>query len=313
MAHIRIFTQSGLGLAAALAFGWIGAADALDLSLPHGAQEQASTSEPQARYALPTGVFADGVVPSRIVEGTVTRSVWQIPQNAATTAQIFASLLDQLATQGYEPVVKCVDIDCGGFDFRFGIEVAEAPTMFVDLSDYQFASLTLDAQTAATLLVSTPGTTAYIQLIQIAPPGEIVQTVQQPLPQGTVPGGGAIGEVLAANGASVLADLEFATGASELTDASFASLSALADWLTNTPTARVILVGHTDAEGALEGNIALSKRRAAAVVSRLVDRYGINPAQLSAEGVGFLAPHATNATPEGRTINRRVEVVLVSQ
>ena len=73
-----------------------------------------------------------------------------------------------------------------------------------------------------------------------------------------------------------------------------------------------MLVGHTDAVGALEGNIRLSKKRAEAVMRRLIDGYGVDPVQLSAEGIGYLSPRASNATEEGRRLNRRVEVVLLS-
>ena len=49
-----------------------------------------------------------------------------------------------------------------------------------------------------------------------------------------------------------------------------------------------------------------------AVVTRLVERHGVDSAQVSYDGVGYLAPRATNLTPEGRTKNRRVEVILTS-
>ena len=44
----------------------------------------------------------------------------------------------------------------------------------------------------------------------------------------------------------------------------------------------------------------------------LVDRYGVDPAQVAADGVGFLSPIASNQTEEGREANRRVEVVLTT-
>ena len=72
-----------------------------------------------------------------------------------------------------------------------------------------------------------------------------------------------------------------------------------------------MLVGHTDAEGSLEANRALSERRALAVVERLVASHGIAPERLRAEGVGYLVPRAPNTTEEGRARNRRVEVVKV--
>jgi outer membrane protein OmpA-like peptidoglycan-associated protein len=53
----------------------------------------------------------------------------------------------------------------------------------------------------------------------------------------------------------------------------------------------------------------LSKQRADAVVAVLVNDYGIDQNRLFAAGAGFLAPVASNATDEGRALNRRVELV----
>jgi len=92
----------------------------------------------------------------------------------------------------------------------------------------------------------------------------------------------------------------------------FTSLTELADYLKANPEKRVALVGHTDAEGSLAGNISLSKRRAASVMDRLINDLGVNPGQLEAEGIGYLAPIASNQTDDGRTRNRRVEAILVS-
>jgi OOP family OmpA-OmpF porin len=61
----------------------------------------------------------------------------------------------------------------------------------------------------------------------------------------------------------------------------------------------------------LEGNVALSRKRAQAAKAWLLAR-GIPDAQVEADGVGYLAPIASNLTEEGRTKNRRVEVILTS-
>jgi len=69
------------------------------------------------------------------------------------------------------------------------------------------------------------------------------------------------------------------------------------------------VVGHTDNIGDIDYNLRLSKARADAVVRELVTKYGISPDRLKAYGVGSLAPIAPNKTEEGRTMNRRVELV----
>ncbi len=69
------------------------------------------------------------------------------------------------------------------------------------------------------------------------------------------------------------------------------------------------IVGHTDNVGAFDYNLGLSERRAAAVVQELTAKHGIAAARLQPAGVGMLAPVAPNDSEEGRSKNRRVELV----
>ena len=85
----------------------------------------------------------------------------------------------------------------------------------------------------------------------------------------------------------------------------------LADYLRQNPNTKIILVGHSDAIGGLDGNIAISKQRAEAVRQRLISKYGIRKSRITAEGIAFLSPRANNQTPEGREQNRRVEAVVL--
>jgi OOP family OmpA-OmpF porin len=121
-----------------------------------------------------------------------------------------------------------------------------------------------------------------------------------------------IGAALDTSGRAVLEDLEFASGSASLSEVDYASLAAVAAWLKANPGTTIALVGHTDASGSLTANIALSERRAKAVAQVLIDRYGAERARVAAEGVGFLAPRATNQSEEGRQKNRRVEVIVTS-
>jgi OOP family OmpA-OmpF porin len=76
------------------------------------------------------------------------------------------------------------------------------------------------------------------------------------------------------------------------------------------PDQTISIVGHTDSSGGLDGNIAISRQRAAAVIKRLVVDFGAPRARLTAAGMGYLAPIASNLTQEGREANRRVEAVV---
>ncbi|GLK75561.1 OmpA/MotB domain-containing protein [Methylopila jiangsuensis] len=83
--------------------------------------------------------------------------------------------------------------------------------------------------------------------------------------------------------------------------------------LTANPALKVVVAGHTDADGAFDYNVDLSKRRAASVVATLVKRYGVAPARLKSFGVGMASPVATNDTDAGRAKNRRVELVKAAE
>jgi outer membrane protein OmpA-like peptidoglycan-associated protein len=87
------------------------------------------------------------------------------------------------------------------------------------------------------------------------------------------------------------------------------AIKALADTLKAHPNLVVEVQGHTDNKGDAAYNLALSQRRATAVVDRLINEYFIAPSRLRARGYGEAVPTATNATPQGQQLNRRVEVV----
>ena len=113
-----------------------------------------------------------------------------------------------------------------------------------------------------------------------------------------------------AAGSVVLEGLAFESGKAALTDADAPALADLAAWLKAHPDRSVTLVGHTDASGSLAANVTLSRQRAAAVRQVLLEHYGVPEWQVSAEGVGPLAPRASNDTDDGRAQNRRVEAVF---
>ncbi len=119
-----------------------------------------------------------------------------------------------------------------------------------------------------------------------------------------------LGAALEGRGAVALDDLVFASGAGDLTEGAYASLADLATWLKADASRDVALVGHTDASGGFDGNMALSRQRAESVRAALV-ALGVPAAQLQAQGVGPLSPRASNLTPEGRELNRRVEAMLL--
>ena len=85
-------------------------------------------------------------------------------------------------------------------------------------------------------------------------------------------------------------------------------LNDITQVLKNLPIWRLRIVGHTDSTGDAAHNQLLSLQRANAVKSALVDR-GIQASRLETEGAGQNQPVASNNTPEGRALNRRVALI----
>ncbi|WP_242601355.1 OmpA family protein [Pseudaestuariivita atlantica] len=284
------------------------------LDLPRGAVSDGAQVRAFDSYALPTGPWSDGLLPTETFEGRVSRQAWRIPVAGLTTLQLIAPLRDQLEADGFDIVFECQAEVCGGFDFRFSIDVLPAPEMFVDLARYRFLSAwrAVDgARSAVSVLVSRTDEAGFVQIIQ-AGDAAAQATVTATASRVTSAGALSLGEALETDGRYILSDLAFETGSSALGAGPFASLATLADYLKANPGRRVALVGHTDSTGSLDGNIALSKRRAGSVRQRLIDTHGVPAAQMAAEGMGYLAPLTSNLTPEGRDRNRRVEVILIS-
>lgn len=294
---------------------WAGAAGAADLSLPVGTRLVSERTSEFDSYALPVAPWSGQTVETLNVEGRVERQSWRVNSASITTLQLLAPLREQLAEAGFETLFECEARSCGGFDFRFAIEVVPAPDMYVDVRDYRFVAAQHGKQIVS-LLVSRSRSAGYVQIIRVSPQaapqsgsfGEsesIVAEVEQPKPSsGFVTHLVELGHV-------ALTDLRFETGTTDLSDADYGSLRELAEFMISNPSADIALVGHTDATGALDVNINVSRQRAQSVRERLIEQYEISDERLRAEGMGYLSPRASNLTPEGRQQNRRVEAILL--
>ncbi|MDG3041540.1 OmpA family protein [Roseicyclus marinus] len=291
---------------------------AQDLAWPVGAERVAQAQSTVSGYAIATGPHDGQSVPVTNVSGSLLDEIWTLPDTAADPARLAEQLSADLTAQGYEILYACADTRCGGFDFRFALPIAQGPDMHVDLGRFQYlAAVRQDAEGREEHLaftLSQGGQLGYAHLARVLDGVTPIATEVVPAPSTPRPAAGDSGVIatLLDQGAVTLDDVSFPTGASALSDSGFESLAALAGFLGEDAARRIVLVGHTDTDGSLEGNIALSRDRAGAVRTYLIDRLGVNPAQVEAQGIGYLAPRASNATTTGREANRRVEAVLIA-
>ncbi|MDX5333547.1 MAG: OmpA family protein [Gammaproteobacteria bacterium] len=105
-------------------------------------------------------------------------------------------------------------------------------------------------------------------------------------------------------------NVTFDVDRSEVKPAFYETLRSVALILKKYDKTMIEIAGHTDSTGSESYNQALSERRALSV-ARYLESQAIAPARLDPIGFGELRPLTSNATEEGRALNRRVELTLI--
>lgn len=108
-----------------------------------------------------------------------------------------------------------------------------------------------------------------------------------------------------------LGDVLFAVDRAELTPSGMQNVQQLGHYLLQNPDRQVVVEGFTDSTGTVDHNLRLSQARADSVRSALV-AMGVEPSRVTTHGFGKDYPVASNATPDSRTLNRRVEVTIAN-
>ena len=114
-------------------------------------------------------------------------------------------------------------------------------------------------------------------------------------------------------GASViLKNIFFDTKKTELKPESIVELNKVIQLMNDNPNLKIIITGHTDNVGKGQDNISLSNNRAVAVINYLLASKQIPNNRLQSKGLGAAKPIADNGTEQGRALNRRTELSVVS-
>lgn len=238
------------------------------------------------------------------ITGKAVTNVYQIDGTSLTLDQMLKPIINNLKNRQFGIELYCKTQVCGGFNFRKNLEIFKPPFMLINVANYSVATAKKN-NTAVSLIASKLGTTIYLQVVSI---GINESDLIQPDIKSEI---NRFSSTLINEGAIVLDDLTYRSGSSTLGDGPFNSLLELAKFLKSTPTASIILVGHSDSTGELSQNIELSKNRAQAVADRLIKNHSIEQSRISAQGIGFLSPKTNNSTEKSRRKNRRVEAVLI--
>lgn len=106
-----------------------------------------------------------------------------------------------------------------------------------------------------------------------------------------------------------LPDVTFSVDSTAVSPSFQTALDKVAQSMVQYPNSLVDVYGHTDSTGSAAYNLDLSKRRADSVARYLIGR-GVSSARIQTKGMGEDYPVADNTTPEGRSLNRRVEIKI---
>jgi len=123
----------------------------------------------------------------------------------------------------------------------------------------------------------------------------------------------ALRSQMASEGRVAVYGILFDTGSATIRQDSADTLAVIAQYLKENTQRSFYVVGHTDDQGKLAGNMQLSKARAESSLKALLVKVPGAAKRLSAHGVGPLSPVASNEQDKGRQLNRRVELVLATK
>ncbi len=121
----------------------------------------------------------------------------------------------------------------------------------------------------------------------------------------------SIYDALSESGRWATQGILFETGKADIRPESAPTLREIARTLGEHSDLRIRIEGHTDNVGNAASNTALSAARASAVRDALVGEHGVAAGRLETAGFGDTKPVQPNTTPEGRSGNRRVEIVKI--
>lgn len=260
-------------------------------------------------------------LPPLHVEGALTEIWYEAPGSTSAT-EIIRNYQNELVSKGFKILYDSMKDPAATNWTNFLAPFAET-TIQTSRSFYVFYAADVKGVRACSARLDRPEGNVYVYLTAVDWPADVpaykakrgayiaVDVIEEKaMTQNMVlVKADEMSRTMAATGRVALYGIYFDTNKSDVKPESKPAMDEIAKLLRAEPGLKLHVVGHTDNVGGLEFNLGLSRRRADAVVAILVREYGIAPNRLTANGVAYLAPVASNATEEGRAKNRRVELV----
>ena len=260
------------------------------------------------KKATSHGGLAKNMGSTKTVEGKYTRITYQAPPERSTL-EVFRNYEQELTRHGFKELYRCVNKACGGRDFNQA--VSNGTYFGGDEADQRYLAARIersqgDVYVAVYAVKHRSGAEHLNNRIRVQL--DILESA--PMDTGMVKiDPKKLASDIDSEGHVAIYSIQFETDSAKLKPSSDPTLAIIAEMLTQQPKLTLLIVGHTDNKGGLKHNMDLSRRRAQAVVKVLISKHRVSGKRLIGEGVGYLAPIASNKSEAGRAKNRRVELV----
>jgi OOP family OmpA-OmpF porin len=242
----------------------------------------------------------------RWLEGDLTKILYVNPAERSVL-EVFRNYEQALDSAGFETIFSCKAKECGSYHFKNAMD----GYIWLTSDDQRYLAAKLpqqDGDIYVSLYVTSSGAgggpdykraLTQLHIVKVEPMAENMVTVDAT----------AMAKGIGEEGKIALYGILFDTGKATIKPESGPTLEHITKLLADNPSLKIVIVGHTDNQGELAYNMDLSTQRAKSVEATLVSDYGIGNDRLSAWGVGYLSPVASNQSDAGRAKNRRVELV----
>lgn len=246
------------------------------------------------------------------LEGKVTRIGYALPEDRSSF-EALRQYEAALKSSGFQPIYSCDGSKCGPlFDQSFEKLPGED-------DDFYYYDMEVDTLHYSASKLSRPEGDVFVALITFSPNEvrglknafALIRIAElKSMEKGLVTvDSAAMQKGIQAEGHMAIYGITFDFNKADIKPESKPTLTEIANLLKQNPNLKLHVVGHTDNIGTYDYNLDLSSRRAQAVVRSLSSEYGIQLQRLHPAGVGPVAPVALNDSEEGRSKNRRVELV----
>jgi len=274
------------------------------------------------KFNLTTGK-REFAVPPVVAEGKRTR-IWYEAPGDTSSLEVFRNYANELAAQGFTMLYDSTkDARLGKWNGYLNSYSFNKAPLATNRSQFVLTGASMNGINTLSARRESQGQVTYVQLLSVqwdkpnvtykAQRGAYVAldvvdvgSLKQDMVRVSA---SEMSKAIASTGRIALYGILFDTAKADLKAESKPALEEIAKLLKSDASLKLRVVGHTDNQGVLDANIALSKRRAEAVTAALASSYGVAANRLSAFGVADLAPVASNSGEEGRAKNRRVELV----